>query len=266
MKILAIFLSLCSTCLSQTVEVKDILTGADGYEIIAGQIFVPPGSKLAIEQVGLVTVPPEWVADPEKCAQIIVEDGNDDKIPYVTLDKGVFQINGTGIIKVQIVNPSPFYFNRWKIVLGPPAPPPVPPPVPPNPPNPPNPPTPSPVDNTYGVGKTAYDLAPRNAEMIAKYAKIYEQAGEFLFGRPSLKAIAFDKPADSANPDRSVLAWMNREINNIPCPDLAVCQQWKEWQTGIRAAFTAAQANQQFTTKEWYGAFNEVAAALRKVQ
>lgn len=136
----------------------------------------------------------------------------------------------------------------------------------PGPPPPPPPPVPSPVDNTYGVGKPAYDLAPRNVETISKYASIYEQAGEFLFGRPSLKAVYFDKPTDSANPDRSVLAWMNREINNIPCPDLAVCQQWKEWQTGIRAAFTAAQANKQFTTKEWYGAFNEVAAALRQVK
>lgn len=260
MKILAVFLFLCSTCIAQTVEVKSIVTGADGFKIVQGQIFVPTGSKLAVQEVGLVTVPSEWLSDPEKSVQIIIEDGEDNPIPYITLGNGAFQVNGTGIVKVQIVNPSPFYFNRWKIVLGMPGPKPDPKPDPPIPPK------PVVIDNTYEVGQVAYDKAPKHLDTTEKYAKIYEQAGNFLFGDPTLKAIEFPNPADNLNPDKSVLAWMSREINLIPCPDLKTCQQWKDWQAAIRTAFTNRQNKSQFTRQDWYRAFNEVASALRQVK
>lgn len=267
MRTLLCFLLLCCPLFGQTVEVLDSLPEVTNFRTIGKALYVAPNSNLKANPVGIVTIPTTW-ADPENEADpycnvmIIAEDETDTPVPFFPIEPTIFQINGTGTVKVTLINQKPFFFNRYKLVLTPPGPGPGPGPGP----NPPPVPVPSDIPNDYGVGLIAYKNAPRNAETLVKYAKIYEQAGNFLFGDPTLKAISFPNAADNTNPDKNVLAWMSQQINAIPCPDLAVCQQWKTWQTEVRKAFDASQAKQTFTRQDWYKAFNEVSLALKMVK
>jgi len=126
---------------------------------------------------------------------------------------------------------------------------PNPPPVPPGP-------TPD-VDNTYGLGKIAYEKSPQDITGAAYYADIWQRAGEFLYGRPSIKVIAEDD-----NPN-SVFLWVRNQLEAYPCPDPETCKQWTQWRADIAEAFILSQQARQYSRETWYAAFNEIANALK---
>ncbi len=142
----------------------------------------------------------------------------------------------------------------------------------PNPPTP-NPPTPTPpgpgpsdIGNAYNIGLAAYQNAPADPGHAKAYAKIYRDAANFLYGIPSYKFIVSDNEAHARDPNRSVTAWLDREMALIKCVDQAKCAQWGTWRTKVAAAFVDSQkARGSYTREDWFQAFNEVAAALEKV-
>jgi hypothetical protein len=140
----------------------------------------------------------------------------------------------------------------------------------PNPPNPgpgPTPPVPpSPISDTYGVGMVAFSAAPRHAATVQQYASIYYQAGNILFGKPTLKFVVSSNDAHYNDPARSIPAWIKSEQSKIVCPDVATCQQWEQWRIKVNEAFRQSQMKRQFTRDDWYAAFNEVVAALGAVK
>jgi len=142
----------------------------------------------------------------------------------------------------------------------------------PNPPGPgpqpdPKPPVPpSPINNEYGVGKVAYDFAPRDVVIAAKYASVYKQAGDFLFGIPSLKFITSSTDVHNGDPTRSVMAWIKQQYALTVCADPEVCKQWDVWKREVAAAFIESQKKRAFTRNDWFAAFNEVAQALGQVK
>jgi len=124
----------------------------------------------------------------------------------------------------------------------------------------PNPP-PDPIDpiivpNDYGVGQVAYDNAPVDANGHVQFASFYKQAGEFLYGRPSIKIIA-----DVAEPN-SVFFWLSQQMDEYPCPSPEICAEWKTWRAKVSAAFVMSQGQRQYTREDWFAAFNEVVIAL----
>jgi len=126
-------------------------------------------------------------------------------------------------------------------------------------PNPPPGPEPNPdISNKYGIGQIAFDNAPTDENGRKQFADWYQQAGEFLYGRPSIKIVA-----DASMPN-SVFGWLAEQMNNYPCPDPETCNQWKEWRNKVNAAFVESQKKTQYTREDWYSAFNEVANALEK--
>ena len=141
-----------------------------------------------------------------------------------------------------------------------------PPPPTPDPPGP-NPPTPVPdnVPNEYGVGRVAFEAAPKDVS-AKDYAKIYKQAGDFLFGVPSLKFITSSNSSQANDPNRSVLAWIRQQQERVPCTDESACQQWKVWRDKVGVALLESQRKRQFTRQDWFNAFNEISRALGAAQ
>lgn len=133
-------------------------------------------------------------------------------------------------------------------------------------PTPPPGPTPDNVPNEYGVGKVAFDTAPRDSSSVNAYAKVYKQAGDFLFGVPSLKFIDSSNSTQSRDPNRSVLAWLRQQQELIPCTDQATCQQWSVWREKVGLALVESQKRRQFTRQDWYNAFNEISRAVGMVR
>lgn len=114
------------------------------------------------------------------------------------------------------------------------------------------------ISNEYGVGKIAYKNAPRDdADEIDTVASIYEKAGDFLFGQPSFKFIDSSNRRDADNPDRSVPAWINQEMESV--------NGWDSWRSKISDALTESQRSKQFGPKDWDAAFDEIAAALEAI-
>lgn len=134
-------------------------------------------------------------------------------------------------------------------------------------------PTPDPDDvpdsvvNTYGLGKVAYQFAPKDdADGVAKHAAVYSQAADFLYGIPTTKAVLNNTNIYSKDPNRNVMAWIGKQYSLIQCRDQETCKQWATWRNELSNAMRANYANNQWTRQEWYQAFNEVAAALKETQ
>lgn len=123
-------------------------------------------------------------------------------------------------------------------------------------------PAPDDIPNEYGVGKVAFAAAPGEASSLRAYAKIYKQAGDFLFGVPSLKFIDSSNSAQSRDPNRSVLAWLVQQQGLVQCTDQVICDQWAAWRQKVSVALIESQKRRQFTRQDWYNAFNEISRAL----
>ena len=163
------------------------------------------------------------------------------------IDKG-YLIEAQGKHMITVVSQTPFAFKQVLVELG----------EGPNPPPGPGPgPGPS-VDNKYGVGQVAYDSAPQDKDGLIQFSSWYRQAGEYLYGRPSIKVIA---DADQPN---SVFGWLAEQMDAYPCPDVEICKKWQTWRNEVNAAFVDSQKKIQYTREDWYAAFNEVANALEK--
>jgi len=130
----------------------------------------------------------------------------------------------------------------------------------------PNPPPPSPVPNEYGVGKVAYENAPRDVASAVKFAAIYRQASDFLFGVPSLKFIESNSSVHASDPNRSVMAWIKQQYDLVQCPDVETCKQWTTWKLKINEAMLESQRRRAFTRQDWYSAFREIANAVEQVK
>lgn len=127
-------------------------------------------------------------------------------------------------------------------------------------------PPPSPISDVYGVGAIAYQFAPRDKIGAAKYSAIYKQAGDFLFGVPSLKFITSSNDAHDKDPNRSVRAWMLQQFGTIQCVDDATCKAWAAWRSKVDEAFRVSQTKRQYTRQDWFNALNEVMKALEAVK
>ena len=139
----------------------------------------------------------------------------------------------------------------------------------PNPPPPgPDPPGPTPdvVPNKYGIGSVVFANAPRDPVTLDKYARIYKQAGDFLFGIPSLKFILSSNDSHANDPNRSVMAWIAQQTANVQCTDQQVCSQWVTWRSTVAQAIRESQQKRQFTRQDWYAAFGEISQALQAVK
>lgn len=138
----------------------------------------------------------------------------------------------------------------------------------PNPPGPtPDPPIPpSPINNEYGLGKVAFENAPRDPVLAAKFQAIYKQSGDFLFGIPTLKFVTSSNDVHNGDPNRSVMAWIKQQYALTVCTDVETCKQWEVWKRKVADAFIESQKNRAFTRNDWFAAFNEVAQALGQVK
>jgi hypothetical protein len=118
-------------------------------------------------------------------------------------------------------------------------------------------PEPTDISNEYKVGVPAYNAAPNDPQIATALADTYRKAGEFLFGRPSLKFVTSSDSADNSNPDRSVIAWLDQQRNAFTS-----AKEWDVWAATVKKALVLSQSTRQFTKTDWYNAFNEVANAL----
>lgn len=253
-----------SACLAQ-VEVKSgtyyQLDGLGKITQVGDLTLVAAPPSIVIKPVGIIRVETE-------AANVEVSISDSQRTPYEAkqLDSKTWVINTPGRwwIDVTAIDFTKNIYGRKQsvVVVGGSGPGPEPPGPGPTPP----PPTPSPVPNDYGIGQIAYSLAPRDTASAAKYAAIYKQAGDFLYGVPSLKAVSSSNLAHAADPNRNVLAWIKQQYSLVQCTDQAVCQQWEAWKLNVTKAFTVSQQKRQFTNQDWYNAFNEVARALAEVR
>lgn len=164
---------------------------------------------------------------------------------------------GTHEVQVDVISQEPLQWDDATLVVTIGAP-----PEPPKPDDPVDPDIPDEVPDKYGVGKVAYQMAPRDAS-ISKYAEIYRRAGDFLFGIPSLKFIVSSNVTHSKDPGRSVTAWITQQYGLVQCADQSTCDKWVEWQSAVADALVESQQRRQFTRDDWYAAFNEIATALK---
>ncbi len=117
-----------------------------------------------------------------------------------------------------------------------------------------------PVANDYGVGQVSADTAPLDKQTRSLVAGHHRQAGEFLYGRPSLKSLSNENFDD---PGANVFAWLNEQAAAMDCPDPETCQQWARWRQAVGEAFQASQESREYTRADWYKAFNEIAESLK---
>jgi hypothetical protein len=117
------------------------------------------------------------------------------------------------------------------------------------------------VPNEYKVGLVAYNAAPNEPQIAAAIADSFRKAGEFLYGRPSLKFVTSSNGRDDKNPDRSVIAWLDQQRNAFTS-----AKKWDIWAERVKQALVNSQIEREYKKDDWYAAFNEVAAALEMVK
>lgn len=118
----------------------------------------------------------------------------------------------------------------------------------------------------YGLAKVVQTKAPKDLQSAQQYASVYKAAGEYLYGRPSLKFVESSNSKDNANPDKNVLAWIVKEHERISAASVHNTK-WDDWHDALAAEFSASQKRQKYYTREdWYSAFAEVSAALQQIK
>lgn len=124
-----------------------------------------------------------------------------------------------------------------------------------NPFDPPSPPGPKEYDgpNKYGLGKVSFDNAPRYS---ADIVKTYNDAAEFLFGRPSIKVMSIRKGDRRANTDYVLPVWIHLKMKPIYQSD----ERWKKWYEAVMSKLMKME--ETTSTKDWYGAIKEIAIGL----
>ena len=248
-----------SVCLGQ-LEVKS----ASYYHLQGlGEITEVGSLRLADSVPTITAVPVAVIRIDTKAAnvEVICTDVNREPYQALKVSPQVWVIDKPGKwwVDVTAIDFSRAVYGRKSltVVVGDPG------PAPPDP-TPPNP--PSPVPNDYGVGSVAYTKAPRDFSSARQYEKVYRQAGDFLFGVPTLKFVTSSNDVHAKDPNRSVLAWITQQYGLIQCTDAAVCKQWAEWRSAVSAALIESQKKRAYTKQDWYNAFIEIATALEAVK
>jgi len=256
-KVTAIWLLFASVCFAQ-VEVKSgtyyQIDGLGKVTQVGELTLVPAMPQITVKPVGVVRVETE-------AANIEVAVSDAARVPYepTQLDAKTWIINKPGRWWVEVVAidfAKNIYGRKTAVVDVGESPGPGPGPNPP----------PSPVPNEYGVGKVAYENAPRDVASAVKFASIYRQAGDFLFGIPSLKFVESSNSQHAGDPSRSVMAWIKQQYDLVQCPDTGTCQQWAVWKSKLSEAMIESQRRRAFTRQDWYSAFNEIANAVGQVK
>lgn len=159
-----------------------------------------------------------------------------------SIDTGVYAVDtpGTHLINIVVLAQNPLSWDEAEVTVevGEVEPP------------------PSPIPNDYEVGVTAYNLAPSGDVDNAKLAaKIYEDAGNFLYGIPSLKFITSANEVHNSDPNRSIMAWIGVQYASLP-------SSWTEWKNGVREALIASQKKRPYSRQDWYNAFQEISRGV----
>jgi hypothetical protein len=260
--ILAAWLFLSSVALAQ-LEVKSgtyyQLDGLGKITQVGDLTLVAAPPSIVVKPVGIIRVETE-------AANVEVSISDSQRTPYeaTQLDSKTWVINTPGRwwIDVTAIDFAKNIYGRKQsvVVVGGSGP-------GPEPPGPgPTPDPPSPVPNDYGVGKPAYENAPRDGATAKKMATIYRQAGDFLFGVPSLKFVESSNSQHANDPNRSVMAWIKQQYDLVQCPDVETCKQWAVWKSKLSEAMIESQKRRAFTRQDWYSAFREIANAVEQVR
>lgn len=256
-KFVVAWVLIASACFAQ-VEVK-----SGTYYQVNGL-----GKVTQVGDLTLVTAPPTITVLPVGVVRVETEASNvevsisdSSRVPFeaAKLDDKTWVINKPGRwwVEVVAIDFAKNIYGRKQVVVdvgG--TPPPGPGPTPP----------PSPVPNEYGVGKPAFENAPRDTATAIKMASIYRKAGDFLFGVPSLKFVESNSSQHAGDPNRSVMAWIKQQYDLVQCPDQATCQQWAVWKAKVSEAIVESQKRRAFTRQDWFAAFREIANAVEQVK
>jgi len=253
-----------ATCSQAFAQVE--LTGEILLKVNSTGSVVPIGESLYLKSESQLTTSKVAVFKVESQANLIEVSVTDvNRVPYppkVIADK-VYEIDKPGKwwIEVNVNDFDKRIWGRKTIVLdfdGGAHQPNPPPPVPPSP--------PTPVPNTYGVGLAAYQHSPRDGGTASRYAAIYKQASDFLYGQPTLKFIYSSNDVHNSDPNRSIFAWIEQEKLRIACKDRETCEAWKACREKLKAAFNESQTKRQYTRQDWYNALNEAAKGFEAVK
>lgn len=256
------WLLIATACLAQ-VEVKSgtyyQLDGLGKVTQVGSLTLVASPPSITVKPVGIIRVETE-------AANIEVSISDESRVPFeaTKLDTNTWIINKPGRwwIDVTAIDFEKNIYGRKQAVIDVgkapdpgPSPGPNPPPTPP-----------SPITNDYGVGKPAYENAPRDGTTAKKMASIYRQAGDFLFGIPSLKFVESSNSQHAGDPNRSVMAWIKQQYDLVQCPDVETCKLWAVWKSKLSEAMIESQRRRAFTRQDWYSAFREIANAVEQVR
>lgn len=261
---LAIFIGLCSPAFAQLeikAGVRTRVDNATGIVQVGNRVYITAGSIGETTRVGLFQIVTK--ADLSK-VRISVRDASLNPFEATKIDDTTYEIPTPGkwLIRASVVDFDAKISGEDEKLLEFTGDSPTPPPGPSPGPNPP----PSPVPDAYGIGAIAYQFAPKDRDRAAKFAAIYKQCGDFLFGVPSLKSITSSNESHNNDPNRSVHAWRRQQLGLVQCSDPETCRAWDTWKTKVDEAFRVSQTKRQYTRQDWYSAFNEVAKALEAVR
>ena len=235
-RIICLWLLLTSTAFAQlTVNSRQAiqLSGIVEAEKIGSAVFVASETTVAKLPVILITATTD-------AANITFEASDQSRLPveFEQLTPNIIAVRSAGKTWVDVTAidfEKNIYARKLLVVeLGDAPDPPPDPPVPDNE-----------IDNTYGVGKIAYEQAP--ADSCEKVAATYRQAADFLFGRPTAKTV------------EQCIDWLDAEITLVT----NASTDWRAWQLEIGVAMMESQRQRQgFTRDDWYASFIEIAKAL----
>jgi len=255
---IAILLVIASTAVAQdlSVEVIKVRTVSTVHQVKTVTTF----DELGVEISTIPTAGPK--SDPiEQTTQILSVKSQASRItvaasdqarlplPVKDLGGGKYAIGGswsTAWVTVKAVDFRREIFEEEEVVFKPLAPPE---PVPDDT-----------VDNAYGLGRVA-STCPIHRD---KVAKCFSDAGNFLFGIPSLKAVLDSKEPSGNDPNRNVLKWISVELESYPCSDPESCKRFAAWRKSLNEAILESQHNRQYTRQDWFNAFNEISKAVQK--
>ena len=209
------------------------LSGISEAKTIGNAVFVASDATVAKLPVILITATTD-------AANITFEASDQSRLPveFQQLTPNIIAVRSAGKTWVDVTAidfAKNIYARKLLVVeLGDAPDPPPDPPVPDNE-----------IDNTYGVGKIAYEEAP--ADSCEKVAATYRQAADFLFGRPTAKTV------------EQCIDWLDAEITLVT----NASTDWRAWQLEIGVAMMESQRQRQgFTRDDWYASFIEIAKAL----
>lgn len=110
--------------------------------------------------------------------------------------------------------------------------------------------------NALGLGKLSYDHAPRFDNDVVK---IYKAAGDYLFARPELKVMKVQSDDPRKNTDFVLPVWIKQQMDQ----KVAQNSDWERWYMRVmQQAFKLNREKKITSLRDWYSAWNEIAAGV----